>query len=678
MTESRSNEIDTTTNSTTNHIGDEEADEWVEEDDENYDDDDYDDGEEEAEEIARRLKEQLWADISKAQADRVNVTTTASIPGAPLHDGVPSAVPTPVPITQQPPQSSASSKKEEAALKTMGNVLNIAGKDPLVHSTLASAVVPGAGNSVLEILNGTVAAGTISKDLAKSLSMTLVSLARSDALFAAMRHSNAPALQLDKGKRKRVETEEERQRNEPRALKRPTFAHGHLQSQITDAVRVVSETLASHPPSNGPPDPSIISSIQLQLHQIFLFAVTSSARGGPETNALQEISGLIQVVGVLSGSLIGPTAVPPNAHNQPPDVSMYPPRPWIPPGTGPQPVPFSDIGTAVYPCLVPGCRKIFARLFNLRAHQQVHAVHRPYRCAACPASFARNHDLKRHAKLHDKTGYQCAGCYKLFSRRDAIKRHKNSSAARGGKGEACVNAAIKEVELDKESGDDALREGRRTRMWADIVTHSVASTASYGTFGDDWGPEEGEMDGDVIGHAQEAVLSLHKTLQAHVSSALGTTADHNIPPTQVDPAGGQATLASVIARAQLQNMPSSQTQQDNSAVSAANSSMTESSFSPLDDGCYAPNNDYPAPTAESTTVSTSPLSLYGLSEEQARLLEQAIANAASAAQAQAEAEAALEEQEEDYEEDCDELDDGDNDMEIRSTVRDEVPSTLGA
>lgn len=669
MTEPTSNEIDATANSTTNHIGDEEVDEWIEED-ENYDDDDYDDGEEEAEEIARRLKEQLWADISKAQADRVNITTTASTSAAPLYDGVPPAVPSPVPITQPPPQSSTSSKKEEAALKTMGNVLNIAGKDPLVHSTLASAVVPGAGNSVLEILNQTVAAGTISKDLAKSLSMTLVSLARSDALFAAMRHSNAPALQLDKGKRKRDETEEEQLRNEPRAFKRPTFAHGHLQSQITDAVRAVSETLASHPPSNGPPDPSIISSIQLQLHQIFLFAVTSSARGGPETHALQEVSGLIQVVGVLSGSPIGPTAVPPNPHIQPPDISMYPPRPWIPPGTGPQPVPFSDIGTAVYPCLVPGCRKIFARLFNLRAHQQVHAVHRPYRCAACPASFARNHDLKRHAKLHDKTGYQCAGCYKLFSRRDAIKRHKNSSATRGGKGEACVNAAIKEVELDKEGGDDALREGRRTRMWADIATHSVASTASYGTFGDDWGPEEGEMDGNIIGHAQEAVLSLHKTLQAHVSSALGTTADHNIPPVQVDPAAGQATLASVIARAQLQNMPSSQ--DNNSGVSAANPSTAEPQLLPLDDGSYPPSNDYPAPTADSAAVSAPPLSLYGLSEEQARLLEQAIANAASAAQAQAEAEAALEEQEEDYE-DYDELDDGDNDME---TVGTEVTSTL--
>jgi hypothetical protein len=118
-------------------------------------------------------------------------------------------------------------------------------------------------------------------------------------------------------------------------------------------------------------------------------------------------------------------------------------------------------------------------------------------------------------------------------------------------------------------------------------------------------------------------------------------------------------------------MPSSQTQHDNLAVNTANTSMDDL---PLDD---TPNNDYPAPAADSANISTPPLSLYGLSDEQARLLEQAIANAASAAQAQAEAEAALEEQEEDYEEDYDELDNDDDNTEKRSTVGTEVPSMLG-
>jgi len=260
----------------------------------------------------------------------------------------------------------------------------------------------------------------------------------------------------------------------------------------------------------------------------------------------------------------------------------------------------------------------------------------------------------------------------LFSRRDAIKRHKNSSATRGGKGEACVNAAIKEVELDKEGGEET-REGRRARMWADLATNPLAATANYGTTGEGWGPEEGEMDSDVIKFAQGAVLSLHKTLQAHVSGALGTTTEHDVPTMQVDPTGGQATLASVIARAQLQKMPPSQApQQDNSAMGAANHSTTEP-FIPVDDGNYISASDSLAPSVESATVTAPPLSLYGLSEEQARLLEQAIANAASAAQAQAEAEAALEEQEEEYEEDYDELDDGG--MGTGSVVETEVPPT---
>ncbi|KIJ60046.1 hypothetical protein HYDPIDRAFT_47391, partial [Hydnomerulius pinastri MD-312] len=331
---------------------------------------------------------------------------------------------------------------------------------------------------------------------------------------------------------------------------------------------------------------------------------------------------------------------------------LYPPRPWMPPGTNPNPpVPFSDIGTAVYPCLIPGCRKTFARLYSLRAHQRVHAVHRPFRCAACPASFARNHDLKRHAKLHEKKAWQCAGCDKMFSRRDAIKRHKNSSAARGGKGELCINAAIREVELEKEGDEDAIREGRRTRMWADIVTNSASAVTPYAGYGDDGSTEEGEVQSDVIRRMQAAVLSLHATLQAHVSRALGT--DHAAPPLHLDPTGGQATLASVIARAQMQNMVLQPPLQITPVDGAGAMGNPEGSFSYPDDDFPTGNSLDPAPVVESSTqpegAAPAPqLSLYGLSEEQAKLLEQAIANAASAAQAQAEAEAAMEEEDEDY------------------------------
>ncbi|KAF9232664.1 hypothetical protein BU15DRAFT_80968 [Melanogaster broomeanus] len=583
--------------------------EQAQEEDENIEDEEYDDedeDEDEAEDIARRLKEQLWADISKAQAAQAsaggqNAHTAPSVeaaPGAQL-------------------TSSTSSRKKDAALETMRSILALTTQDALAYSTLASTVVPGTNNdNVLNVLNRIVHTRSISKQLAKSLSPMLVLLARSDTLFATMRHSNAPALQLDKGKRKRDESEEEQRQNESRAFKRPNIVYHDFQRQITDAVQVVFNALSANSPANGSLDPSIISSIQLQLHQLFLFAVTSSAGGGPEMNPLQEIGGLIQVLGVLSG-------------------------------------------TAVYPCLMPGCRKTFARLYSLRGHQRVHAAHRPFRCAACPASFARNHDLKRHAKLHEKKAWQCAGCDKMFSRRDAIKRHKNSSAARGAKGESCVNAAIREVEVNKESDEDAAREGRRTRMWADIVTSSASAVTPYAGYGDDGSMEEGEVHSDVIRRMQAAVLSLHATLQGHVARALGT--DRAAPPLHLDPTGGQATLASVIARAQMQNLASQLPPQIPPMDYTDASGNPEGSFSNLDDNLPTGIPTDPTLAAESSrrpedTAPAPQLSLYGLSEEQTKLLEQAIANAASAAQAQAEAEAAMEEEEDDDDDDDEEHD----------------------
>ena len=619
--------------------------------DEEYEDEDEDEEEDEkeAEEIARRLKEQLWADISKAQAAQAPPSVqplTSHIAALPGEHGVSGPKPT-------------LSKKQDAALQTMKGILAITANDKLAYSTLASAVVPGTNNdNVLNILDQVVRAGSVSKELARSLTPILVSLARSDTLFATMRHSNAPAIQLDKGKRKRDESEEEERQNDARALKRPNVVYHDLQRQITEAVKNVSSALTINSPTDGSLDPTVISSVQLHLHQLFLFSMTSSAGGGPEMSALQEIGGLIQVLGVLSGIQIGPTATP----NQAPVSAPHPSHPWAPQGTHSNPpVPFHDIGTAVYPCLMPGCRKIFARLYSLRAHQRVHAVHRPFRCAVCPASFARNHDLKRHAKLHEKKAWQCAGCDKMFSRRDAIKRHKNSSAARGGKGEVCVNAAIKEVVLDK-GDEDAVREGRRSRMWADIVAGSATATTYY-AHGDDGHMEEGEVHGDVIRRMQSAVLSLHATLQGHVSSALGT--DHAAPSLNLDPTGGQATLASVIARAQMQNFaPQRQVQgitgDNGDSVHPEGPShpddklpMTLHSARSVDNGTR-PESGVPAPQ----------LSLYGLSEEQTKLLEQAIANAASAAQAQAEAEAALEE---DDEEDDDDGEQHDSD-EINDTL----------
>ena len=61
---------------------------------------------------------------------------------------------------------------------------------------------------------------------------------------------------------------------------------------------------------------------------------------------------------------------------------------------------------------------------NPRAHggPQHVANDRPFRCDQCPQSFNRNHDLKRHKRIHLAIKpYPCGECDKAFSRKDALK-----------------------------------------------------------------------------------------------------------------------------------------------------------------------------------------------------------------------------------------------------------------
>lgn len=651
--------------------------------DEGDEDAEYDEDEEydaEAEEIAKRLGDQLWADIAKAQAEvsagsTVNTSTTNNVsmyqppnttgPQAPLQTGFSLSSPMPSSEHTNSPDDVKKSKKQEAALVTVRAILSFAFKDPVVRATLASHSVPNLNSSVLDVLTQLASDGAVTKTLAKPLSEAVVSLAKSSVLFSSMRNSDAPAIQLDKGKRKR-DTMDVDPVAEERYQKRPSsddagatvagpvpagpivvIQYPDILALTTQAVRTIVSAFSSQPESawaNGLPDSSFIASIQYHLHQVYLFSVTSAPRARPEQiNVLQELAGLIQMLGVLSKIPIGPAP---------------PPSPWDS-STPQMQSPPTDIGTAVYPCLVPGCLKTFHRLYSLRTHQRLHAlVDRPFKCTSCPASFARNHDLKRHVKLHDRTAWKCLGCDKVFSRRDAIKRHKDSrSKAHGGKSgssnsqgqadSACANAGIEQVEIEK--AEDEEEASRRAKMWNGIVANQMATANAAqahaqaqesgmpipmmhvetlppppdGTKG--MTPEEGEIPQHVIEHAQATVLQLYPIIKGRVRVGPSEAEVAVQPAVQSLPPGaphGQATLASVIARTQ----PQYQTPP-----------LVEDGSAPMDSA-----------TVEQLAVpSDNSLPLSWLTEEQTKLLEQAIAQAAEAAQAQAEAEAALEEESDD-------------------------------
>ena len=55
-------------------------------------------------------------------------------------------------------------------------------------------------------------------------------------------------------------------------------------------------------------------------------------------------------------------------------------------------------------------------------HQQQAVQERPFKCDTCPQSFNRNHDLKRHKRIHLAVKpFPCKHCDKSFSRKDALK-----------------------------------------------------------------------------------------------------------------------------------------------------------------------------------------------------------------------------------------------------------------
>ncbi|KAJ7644439.1 hypothetical protein FB45DRAFT_735777 [Roridomyces roridus] len=393
-------------------------------------DGEYEEEEEDIEAEAEQIASGLWAELSKEVA-------------APAPTPAPPAVPT---------------AKEKATVATVRAILASLERDPAAHSTFAASKIPeSAGESLLDVLNQIAASGTVPRGLALALSRFLISLAKSEVLFGTLRHSDASTQQL---KRKR---DEEVGSSEPARKRAHTSGDAPLFVEVAEAVRVITTTLTTSPALT----PNIITSIQPHLHRAFLFAITSSATGESNKNPLQEIGGLIQVLGVLSGIQIGQT---PAAESQ-------------------------KMLSAVHPCLVARCGKFFARLTNLRAHEE-----------------------KRH-KPQPQTLWKCGGCQKVSNVRDTIERHKTTIKSRRPD-DPCANAPTVEME----SGDRA-------------ATAVVSGEA-----------DEGEIEASLISRVQSVVLELHPLLQTLVSRALGAP---SAPAPSAPADNGQGTLASAIARSQV-------------------------------------------------------------------------------------------------------------------------------
>jgi len=77
---------------------------------------------------------------------------------------------------------------------------------------------------------------------------------------------------------------------------------------------------------------------------------------------------------------------------------------------------------------------------------------RPFKCDQCPQSFNRNHDLKRHKRIHLAVKpFPCGWCDKSFSRKDALKRHILVK----GCGKAMAGKDGEKVDVDDDSKSDS-------------------------------------------------------------------------------------------------------------------------------------------------------------------------------------------------------------------------------
>src|SRR5437879_4997379 len=120
-----------------------EQEEWDEEED--YEEEDDADIDAEAIEIARRLGEELWADISKVNAER---NAAASVGTSSTTTGTAPAATRPGPAPAVPPHLP---RKEESIIATMKGILALIETDPLAKAALASTTLAN-GMSVLALL----------------------------------------------------------------------------------------------------------------------------------------------------------------------------------------------------------------------------------------------------------------------------------------------------------------------------------------------------------------------------------------------------------------------------------------------------------------------------------------------------------------------------------------------
>ncbi|KAK3331001.1 hypothetical protein B0H66DRAFT_84816 [Apodospora peruviana] len=174
-----------------------------------------------------------------------------------------------------------------------------------------------------------------------------------------------------------------------------------------------------YPPSSTPQQHSF-PSFAPSAPQQSPTAHSPIASSGPPSRALGPVS---------SGGMAPPMGYGSRNHHP-----SMPPVTYGPPFHGTPGAILSNLNQPGHPMSVIGGPHGMPYHHAMHPHPQnhVYGMHaggppgdRPFKCDQCPQSFNRNHDLKRHKRIHLAVKpFPCNHCDKSFSRKDALKRHR--------------------------------------------------------------------------------------------------------------------------------------------------------------------------------------------------------------------------------------------------------------
>ncbi|KAK5115401.1 hypothetical protein LTR85_009861 [Meristemomyces frigidus] len=214
------------------------------------------------------------------------------------------------------------------------------------------------------------------------------------------------------------------------------------QTPVSASVTQPSPVHAQEPFSRPPPTPTYYGSQPSSTPQQPNFPYSS----GPSPIQQSPVS----AGAPLKMSPVNGQGHMPPLHHQPPPPQYTHQRPYSYPGPvlsninnpGGQ---LALVGGMPHGMMGPGYNSGHAAsMHNVYGHPQQANQHndRPFRCDQCPQSFNRNHDLKRHKRIHLAVKpFPCGHCDKSFSRKDALKRHVLVK----GCGKAMAAAEVKEL-----------------------------------------------------------------------------------------------------------------------------------------------------------------------------------------------------------------------------------------